>query len=259
MLENENIVIKSYKGLNYLQYKALLDLGINHAYTLKSEGFDFSFGVKECKKSYEILAEALDLDKTRFIEPVQTHTKKVLCIDEIKDDLNDVDGLITNKTNLVLTTKNADCILFLFYDPVKKVIANVHSGWKGTFQKISEVTLIKMISNYGCNPKDIIVCISPCIRKCHFEVDEDVKKLCEDIFKFTNQTDKFIEKGNVINGLQKYNIDTVMINKLIFKEIGLKDENIIDCNICSCCNQDKVHSARSEGENFKRGTAIISL
>lgn len=259
MLGNDNVVIKSYKGLKYLQYKALLNLGVKHAYTLKSDGFDFSFGVEENRKSYEVLAEALGLDKDRFVQPVQTHTKKVLCIDEVRDDLNDVDGLITNKSNLVLTSKNADCILFLFYDPVKKVIANVHSGWKGTFQKISEVTLIKMISNYGCNPEDIRVCISPCIRKCHFEVDEDVKTLCEDIFKYTNQTEKFIEKGKLVDGVQKYNIDTVMINKILFKEIGLKDENIIDCDICSVCSQDEVHSARAEGNGFKRGTAIITL
>ncbi len=259
MINDDNIIIKSYKGLNYIQYKALLDLGINHAYTMKSEGYDFSFGSKEREKSYEILAEALNVDKNRIIEPIQTHTKKVLCIDNLDNNLQNVDGLITNKSNLILSTKNADCILFLFYDPVKKVIANIHSGWKGTFQKISEVTLIKMISNYGCNPEDIIVCFSPSIRKCHFEVEEDVKDLCESIFNFTNRTNEFIKKEKVINGIQKYNIDSILINKILFKDIGLKDENIIDCNICSFCEQDKIHSARAEGENFKRGTAVITL
>lgn len=259
MLENENIIIKSYKGLKYLQYKELLKLGINHAYTLKSDGYDFSFNVEEKQKSYDILLEALNMKDVKIIEPIQTHTKKVLCISDDNNSLKDTDGLITNKNGLALTTKNADCILFLFYDPIKKVIANVHSGWKGTFQKISEVAIIKMISNYGCKPEDIKVFISPCIRSCHFEVEEDVKDLCLDIFNFTNRTDEFVKKGKVIDGKQKYNIDTVFINKILFKELGIKNENIIDCNICSYCNNQDVHSARFEGANFKRGTAIITL
>ena len=34
------------------------------------------------------------------------------------------DGLITNKSNILLATTNADCILLMFFDPVKKAIAN---------------------------------------------------------------------------------------------------------------------------------------
>ena len=259
MLGNDKIVLKSYKGLNYFQFKDLLDFGVNHAYTLKSDGFDFSFNVEEEKKSYEILAEALNIDSNIIVKPVQTHTKKVLCIDKFRDDLKDVDGLITNKENIALTSKNADCILFLFYEPEKRVIANVHSGWKGTFQKIAEITAEKMISFYGCNPENIRVYINPSIRGCHFEVDEDVKDLCLDIFGFTNRTDEFIKTGRKIDGVQKYNIDTVLINKILLTELGIKEENIIDCGICSYCDREYVHSARAEGKNFKRGTAIIVL
>ena len=259
MIDNKDIVIKEYKGLKYMQYKELLELGVKHAYALKSEGFDFSFGREENKKSYEVLAEALDIDKDTIIEPVQTHTRKVLCIDSIPEKLQDIDGLITNKPNLALTTKNADCILFFMYDPVKKVIANVHSGWKGTFQKISEITIIKMVSNYGCQPEDIKVFISPSIRGCHFEVDTDVMDLCAETFAFTNRLNEIIKKGNIVDGKQKYFIDNILINKILLKDLGIKDENIIDSNICSYCEKDEVYSARAQGEGFKRGTAIITL
>ena len=52
-----------------------------------------------------------------------------------------------------------------------------------------------MINYYRCNPEDIEVYIWPSIRRCHFEVDRDVKELCEDIFGFTGRTNDFIEKG----------------------------------------------------------------
>ena len=116
-----------------------------------------------------------------------------------------------------------------------------------------------MITNYTCNPQDIYCFISPSIRKCHFEVDEDVKDLCEDIFSFTGKTDEFIKKGKVVEGKQKYMIDTVLINRILLNSIGLKNENIIDCNICSVCNSDKINSYRVEGKNFRLATAIISL
>ena len=116
-----------------------------------------------------------------------------------------------------------------------------------------------MINYYQCKPEDIICCICPSIRKCHFEVDEDVKDLCAEIFGFTNRVDEFIEVGEIKDGKTKYMIDTVLINKILLEDLGLKKSNIIDCGICSVCNQDRIHSARAEGENFGRATAIISL
>lgn len=258
-MENENIIIKDFNGLKYLQFKVLNNLGIKHAYTLKSNGLDFSHNVPEEELSYKILCEALNIDLSTLVKPIQTHTNNIKCISCVDEELNDIDGIITDKENIALTSKNADCILFLFYDPIKKVIANIHSGWRGTFQKIAEKTVIKMISNYGSNPEDIICCICPSIRKCHFEVDEDVRKLCLNIFNFTNRVDEFIEQGEIKENKQKYLIDTVKINKILLEELGLKKENIIDCDICSVCNKDFVHSVRVEGNEFKRSTAIITL
>jgi hypothetical protein len=182
----------------------------------------------------------------------------------------------------------------MLYDPKNKVIANVHSGWRGTFQKIVEKTVIKMRDMYNCNTSDIICCISPSIRKCHFEVGEDVKELCEGIFGFTNQTEKFIKKvensteninmnldknskenknidldkglkeNKNINANQKLNlstekyfIDTVEINKILLRELGLKEENIIDSNLCSVCNNDIIYSHRAGDK--KRNIALITL
>ncbi len=260
-VKSDEIVYKNKNGIEYIQFKKLLDLNIKHAYTLKGEGIDFNVkGEKEleCNKK---LFDALEIDIETCTKPIQTHTSKVRCVNRVmsKLELENVDGLITNQKGITLATTNADCILFLFYDPIEKVIANVHSGWKGTFQKISEKTVTKMINYYKCKPENILCFICPSIRKCHFEVDEDVKLLCESIFNFTNQVEKFIEKGKVIDGKQKYFIDTVLINRIILEELGIKKENIIDSNLCSVCNSDKIASYRVEGANFKRATAVITL
>lgn len=257
----KEIIYQKKNGIEYIQFKRLLDYGIKHAYTLKKDDIDFSKDSDKMIPSYKKLLSSLELDFDTLVTPMQTHTANVKCIERIEsfENLQDTDGLITNKKQITLSSKNADCILFLLYDPAKKVIANIHSGWRGTFKKIIEKTIMKMIVNYKCNPEDIICCICPSIRKCHFEVDEDVKQLCEKVFEFTNNTTSFIEKGEIKEGKQKFFIDTIEINKILMRELGIKKENIIDCEICSVCNSNEISSNRVEGKNFTRATAVISL
>ena len=171
------------------------------------------------------------------------------------EEYNETDGLITNKKHLILSTTNADCILFLMFDPVKKVIANIHSGWRGTLQRISVKAVEKMIEEFNVNPKDIICCIAPSIRKCHFEVDREIKDLFEKEFEDLKEY-SFIEE-TLSN--EKWNIDTVLINKIILERSGIKKENIVDSGICSVCSSNKMHSFRVEKESYGLETALIEL
>ena len=94
----------------------------------------------------------------------------------------------------------------------------------------------------------------PSIRKCHFEVDEDVKELFYNKFKKLGDTDRFIEEKN-----NKFFIDTVLINKILLTEKGILPENIEDSNICSVCNKDIIHSFRAEGKNYGLATCVVAL
>ena len=200
-----------------------------------------------------------------IVKPNQKHTKNVREVtrkinknfcDINFEQYNETDGVITNSKDIVLATTSADCILLLFYDPVKKVIGNTHSGWRGTLQQISIKTVQQMIEKYQCNPKDIICCICQSIRKCHFEVREDVENLFYNKFKNLENIDEIITK---IPNTDKWYIDTVKINIEILQQIGLKKENIIDSGICTVCNSELMHSYRVEKEKFGLNTAIIEL
>lgn len=113
-----------------------------------------------------------------------------------------------------------------------------------------------MIKEFECNPKDIICCICPSIRKCHFEVEKDVKDMFENEFKDLENLNNIIEE-KIPNA--KWNIDTVLINEMILEKQGLKKENIIDSGICSVCNSDLIHSYRVEKKGYGLNTALISL
>ena len=276
-LSNENVIHIKKNGVEYLQFKKLLEYSdiINHAYSL---GIEKSYRTENVNKTplskkeyekaintYKNLCEVIGTNYINAIRPNQNHTDEVKVVNTKinmnEPDFNlkhwsDTDGLITDKSNIILATTNADCILLLFFDPVKKVIANVHSGWKGTLQRISIKTVEKMKKEYDCRPEDIICCICPSIRKCHFEVDTDVKDLFYNEFKNLNEINNIIEKNINEN---KWNIDTVLINKIILEEVGLKEENIIDSKICSVCNSNLVHSYRVEKEGYGLAAALIEL
>ena len=267
-LTNKNVIHKN-NGIEYLQFKRLLEFPeIKHAYVI---GLNNSFKIytddvhkKEnelAKKSYMQICNELDIEYKNLVNTMQNHTDNIKIIknkvNKDKPDFNiyeETDGLITNCKNIALSTINADCILLIFYDPINKVIANVHSGWRGTIKRISVKAVKKMQKEYGSKLEDIICCMSPSIGKDHFEVDEDVYTLFKNEFNEFNESDKIYEKKN-----DKWLIDTILINKLILKNTGLKEENIIYSGICSVCNKDKIHSYRAHGKNAGRATLIISM
>lgn len=259
----------------YLQFRKLLEYKdvLEHCFTLK--GLDFWIHKDRDKNQefdrvineYKVICDVLGLDYRNIVKPYQFHTDRIKVLDKkVYNDKPDIslekntDGVITNKSNIILSTVNADCILLLFFDPVKKVIANIHSGWRGTVQKISEKTVKEMQDKYGSKPEDIIACMTPSIRKCHFEVDEEVKNIFEATFKYTDRLSDIIEKGRVLDGKQKYNIDTILINRIMLEDLGLKDENVIDSKLCSVCESDYIYSYRVMGiENLEETTALIEL
>ena len=272
-LSNENVVHIKNGECEYIQFRRLLEYEdvVKHAYGLKPANFMTRRNrvtedvFKESVDNYKKLCNAIGVDYNRLIKPIQMHTNEVKVVEVLEDEMSfengkyaNTDGLITNKNGVVLASTNADCILLLFFDPVKKVIANVHSGWKGTFQKIAVNAVKKMVDEFGSNPKDIICCICPSIRKCHFVVEKDVKDMCENIFSYTNQIDEIIDYIGKISDVDKWVIDTVLINKIMLKDCGLLQENIIDSGICSVCNSDMVHSYRVEGKGYGLSSAIIS-
>lgn len=271
-LSNENIIHVKRENVEYLQFKKLLDYGILNAYTIdKNLGFKANDAkgniIKEKEEQvindYKKVCNALGEDYKKIVKPIQKHTNNIEIVEnEINVDIPDInckeydniDGLITDKKDIILATTSADCITLLFFDPVKRVIANVHSGWKGTLQRISVKAVEKMVEKYNSKYEDIICCICPSIRRCHFEVKKDVEKLFKEEFKDLNLEEIIDEKEN-----ESWYIDTVLINKIILEKKGLKQENIIDSNICTVCNKDLMHSYRAEKELYNVNTALIEI
>ena len=229
----------------------------------KSMNLSFSLGdnKENVYENYRRFAKSIDVDCDKLVFSAQTHKTDIRIVGPedwgkgiIRDrDYTDIDALITNIPGVPLCTHYADCVPIYFLDPVKKVIAMAHAGWRGTAAQIALKTVEKMESDFDCNPKDILAGIAPSIGRCCFEVDDpvmDQMKLIEGI----NLDPTYTDKGN-----GKYMLDLKEVNKAILLKAGLSENNITVCDICTCCQSDAFHSHRAT--SGKRGSlaGIIEL
>lgn len=237
-----------HNDVEYLQFKRLLEYKekIQHCFTLKNLNFKND---EDLDKNYEKIMQELGISNFKIIRPKQEHTDNIKIIKTGDENLNGVDACITAVPKILLSLIFADCTPIILYDTEKNIIGLAHSGWKGTVKKIAYKTVLKMIDEFKINPENLIAIIGPTIRDCHFEVQEDVKQIFKKQF---NEYEKFIyeKEGKIF-------IDTVKINEQLLLEAGVKKDNIIDCKICSVCNNDKIYSHRCHEDG--RNTAMISL
>ena len=265
-LSNENIVHKKCGEIEYLQFKKLLEYSnISHAISLKPLDFGGinNFEKNKVLENYKILCEKVDINYENILRPMQTHTDIVECITKKQtgifiSNLNNVDGLITKIPNIALSLTYADCIPIIFFDKEKNIIANIHSGWKGTYNLICKNAITKMLEEYNSRPEDILCFIGPSICKNCFEVENDVYDKFWSKFKNYKKANEIFSIGEIKDGKQKYHIDTVLINRETLENLGLLKENIIESNICTCCMHEKMYSYRAE-KAVERNTVIISI
>jgi hypothetical protein len=123
------------------------------------------------------------------------------------------DALVSVQPGVFAGVGIADCTPILLADPVTRVCAAIHAGWKGTVAGIVEKTASRMIENRGSNPADILAYIGPCISQAHFEVGDEVAEHFAKEFK-TRKGSKWhvdLKTANAAQltklGIQKIEID----------------------------------------------------
>ncbi len=268
---SNNLKINTKNDVTYITFQKIEKTGLtNHLFSTRlggvSEGkyssmnLSFNRGDKRENiiENYKRLCGCVDIDINNLVLSRQTHTNNVKVVDKshcgtgiFKDSFNDIDGLITATKNVALVTQYADCTPLVFLDPVKKVVATSHAGWRGTVKEIGKKTIEKMTLEFGCNPSDIIAGIGPCIKECCYEVDDPV--YLEFVKLDYLQLNKIFQKKP--NG--RYMLNLVEANKQILINAGISPSNIDLSDICTCCNANELHSHRaSKGERGNLGLII---
>ena len=251
----------------YLQSDLLKSVkSISHCFTTKIggvscgkiEGLNLGYRVGDEKISvdtnYRFVAKDIGFSFERITAGHQTHSANIQVITEDDagkgvsriSDFTNVDGLVTNVRDLPIVVYYADCVPILLADETKGVVAAVHSGWRGTVEKIAAKAVEVMMNQFGSSPLDIKAAIGPSIGPCCFETGDEVA--CN----FDKSLVSDCENG-------KFMVNLWQANENILLGCGLKRENIDTFKMCTICNSDTLYSYRTHKESTGRMGAFVVL
>ncbi len=213
------------------------------------------------ESDYERAADEFGVNSSDLIRLPQVHSSKVRMIRKehagegvIRQvTVEGYDGMVTNEPGIVLCTVEADCVPVYLYDPVKAVIAMVHSGWKGSAGEISVDAINAMTREYGSDPGDILALIGPCICGKCYEVGGELKD--EFLKNYSgDEVEDFFAPGE--NG--KFFLDLKKAIRLTFLRAGIRNEHIYDTGVCTL-ESDHICSWRRDKDKMARMLTAIML
>ena len=229
---------------NHLIIKEFEDMGIGTIFT------DITYGNAK-QKTREELVKDFALGERKLVSGYQTHSKNIQIIKEIeKEYFENTDGFITDRKDVVIFTKYADCLPVYIYDPIKEVIGLVHSGWRGTLQEIALEAVKLMEENYGTDIKNVYFAFGIGIGQENYEVGQEFKDLFSEKFPSDIVAESFVEKnGKLYFDNQKFNHLNLIAN-------GADKSKIITNGYCTF-RDERFQSFRRDKENSGRAGGFI--
>jgi polyphenol oxidase len=181
------------------------------------------------------------------------HSADVICADAPRDQnrLPDKgDAILTDRLDVTLFMRFADCVPILLYDPYCRAIGIVHAGWLGTVRRVVSAAVKTMIDRYGSDPLNICAAIGPSIAAHHYPIGLEV----------VNQVQRsFGMDANALlpssNGAVQF--DLWAANRLILEQSGIRQIEI--SGICTACHMQDWYSHRGENGKTGRFGALLAL
>lgn len=230
----------------YYELEEFSKLGLKAIYTTKN------FGDVKKEEDRDRILSLLNIKDKKVYSGFQTHSSNVVVIDEeTMGYLEDTDGFITQRDDVVIFTKYADCLPIYVYDRENGVFGCVHSGWAGSFENIGLKAIELMIKRFNSKVENIVVAFGIGISLENYEVSEEF------YLKFSGKfSEKLLEKV-FLKMEQKYYFDNQQFNYNLMREAGIGEKNIITNSLCTY--RDSFHSYRREKESSGRNGAYIFI
>ena len=156
-------------------------------------------------------------------------------------ELGAADLLFTDRPGVGLLIKQADCQAVILYDPGRRVVANIHCGWRGQVQNVLAAAVARLQAEYGCRPAGLHAAISPSLGPCCAE--------------FRNYRQEFPPELWLYEVRPHY-FDLWQLSRDQLHAAGLKPENIEVAGLCTRCRSAEFFSYRRDKITGRQGTVI---
>ena len=162
----------------------------------------------------------------RLVRLKQVHGTEVVCWDGgLESDTPPVaDAVVTAEKGVLLMIKTADCQAVLLLDPVKKVVGNIHSGWRGSVANIIGRTVGVMVERYGCAPEDLLAGVGPSLGPCCAEFVNYGKEIPQAYWGYKDS---------------RHHFDFWGVSRSQLEKAGVKPSNIRVSGLCTACRDNK--------------------
>ena len=267
------IIKQTRDGVVYYASEAFAAAGgVVHGFATKLGGVStgdcatMNLGIKRddrrenVRENYTRFCRAIGGRADRLVMTHQVHSDDVRTASrsDILPDLLDpipyeTDGLVTNEPGLCLVIYYADCIPVFLYDPKKRAIGAVHSGWRGTAMGIAPKALEKMVRLYGTDPADVLAAIGPGIGPCCFETHNDVPDA------MAARLGPGVAPFCVPNGAGKFHVDLKGIIRWELEGAGVAPGHIETLDVCTGCSPALFWSHRKVGDRRGNHGGMIQL
>ncbi|MGD8291162.1 MAG: polyphenol oxidase family protein [Desulfobacterales bacterium] len=158
-------------------------------------------------------------------------------------DIAVADALVTDLDGKSLVIQIADCQAVMLYEPGRRVIANIHNGWRGSVQNIIGRTIDAMVKSFGCRSDRMIAGIGPSLGPC-----------CAEFIHYTAEIPRKFWRYRGLNN----HFDFWSLSRDQLSEAGVPEVNIENSRICTRCQTDDFFSYRAE-KTTGRFAAVIGL
>ena len=221
-------------------------------YARESLNLGFRWGDSEERvyANRKLLAEHVGFDHSKLAVTKHVHGTKVWRVGEALPEPPEFDGLVSDEPGVVLGAFAADCVPMLFADPVARVCAAAHAGWRGTVAGVG-VRVVERMIELGATSAGIRVALGPSIGPCCFEVGPEV------VAAFIDAMGNV--PGLVVKGPKKDHIDLRVAHRYLLEGVGLAPEHLDSNPPCTMCNPGRFFSYRRDGQEAGVHMGFIGL
>ena len=255
--DNDLIIVQSH---------LLNDLGVINGFTMRMGGvsqppyaelnmaFHTGDNPDDVRENRQKVAKALGIKVSAMVAAEQVHGANAYVV-TAKDAgcgslsstlaIPHTDIMLTNTDGIVLTSFYADCVPILLADPVQRVVASAHAGWRGTRLHVGAVALRAMHEHFASDPADVRVVIGPAIGPCCYQVSQQM-------------ADDFMHEfgADVALGRQ---LDLRLANKRSLECAGVPSSHIHSAPWCTSCQHELFFSHRASDGVTGRFAALIGM
>jgi purine-nucleoside/S-methyl-5'-thioadenosine phosphorylase / adenosine deaminase len=172
------------------------------------------------------------------------HAAVIISTDQAQEeDIPGVDILATTVPGFGLLIKQADCQAVMFYDPVNRVIANVHCGWRGQLQNVLGETVSLLHNRFGSRSMDLYAAVGPSLGPCCAEFRNFREEFPDTLWRYQVRPTYF---------------DLWRLSRDQLVAAGLRPQRLDLARLCTRCGTSDFFSYRRDKITGRQG-AVIAL